>query len=91
MERECRRYGLDRERVAGMVEGNDPLAGEANPRHWWELLVAAGALAIFIWLARGAARQPIPFHAGWMGLLIAASLVCLAVCGWMLWKRTRFS
>jgi drug/metabolite transporter (DMT)-like permease len=91
MDRECRRYGLDGKRVAAILRGDDPLAREAPARHWWEFLVVAGAVAIFVWLAAGAARQPLELNLTWMAVLTAASVAFLVVCGLLLWKRTRFS
>jgi drug/metabolite transporter (DMT)-like permease len=91
MERECSRYGLDRQRVAATVQGGDPLAGERLSRRWWELVIVAGAVALFAWLALGAKRQPITVSVPWMAALIVASLAFLMGCGWLLWKRTRFS
>ncbi len=91
MDRECKRYGLDGKRVAAILRGDDPLAREAPARHWWEFLVVAGAVAIFVWLAAGAARQPLALNLTWMAVLTAASVAFLVVCGLLLWKRTRFS
>lgn len=89
MERECARYGLDRERVAAASAGSDP-SGARSPRRWWELLIVAAAVAIFIWLGLHAERQAIDIDAPWLLLLTAASLVLLVGCGIILWKRTRF-
>jgi drug/metabolite transporter (DMT)-like permease len=91
MDRECQRYSLDPERVAAVLQGTDVLAKERPRRPWWELLIVAGAIGSFVWLASGAERQSIQMNLGWMYALIAASLVLLAVCGFWLWKRTRFS
>jgi len=91
MERECSRYGLDRERVAATVEGLDPLAMESRSRGWWDYAAVAGAVALFVWLAIGAERQPISVNMPWMAGLIVASLAVLLGCGFLLWKRTRFS
>jgi drug/metabolite transporter (DMT)-like permease len=91
MNRECDRYGLDRVRVAAVLQGDDPLAGQAPARRWWEALVVLGALGIFGWLAYGATRQPISVNTPWMIVLILATLVSLGVSGTLLWRRTRFS
>ncbi len=91
MRRECDRYGLDPARVAASLEGEDPLDAQRPRRGWWELLVVAAAIGLFWWLAAGAERQPVHVNPFWMGLLIAATLVLLVVCGALLWKRTRFS
>lgn len=91
MERECRRYGLDSKRVAARLQGDDPLDREKPARRWWEWVVLLAAISIFVWLASGAERQPIAANLGWMAILIVATLAFLVVCGWLLWKRTRFS
>ncbi len=91
IERECDRYGLDRRRVAAALSGDDPLAREKNGRAWWEFLIAAAAVAIFVLLARDAAAQPVAMNFGWTTAILAASLLFLVAGGFLLWKRTRFS
>ncbi len=91
VERECVRYGLDAARVASSNLGEDPLAKEKPPRHWWELVIVAVATAIFVWLAIGAKHQAVAVNLPWMVVLLVTTLVCLIVCGVLLWKRTRFS
>lgn len=91
MHRECDRYGLDPVRIAAAVRGDDPLASEKPRRRWWEFLIAAAAIAVFVWLGSAAQKQPIAISAGWVALLITASLALLIACGALLWKRTRFS
>ena len=91
MQRECGRYGLDAKRVESALAGEDPLAQRAPRRSWWELLIFAAALAIFIWLAMGAERQPLKMNPLWSTLLILGSLILLIGCAAALWKRTRFS
>jgi drug/metabolite transporter (DMT)-like permease len=92
VERECVRYGLDAERIAATVRGDDPLASEQQPRRrWWELILVAAALGLFVWLASVAERPALSVNLFWMALLVAATLVLLGVCGYLLWKRTRFS
>lgn len=91
VQRECDRYQLDPKRVAAILRGDDPLAGKAPGRRWWEALVALGALGAFVWLASEAARQSIPMNLPWMVILLGASLCMLAAGGILLWKRTRFS
>lgn len=88
---ECDRYGMDHDRVLAAAEGGDPLAKEQPKRGWWELLVVAAAIGLFIWLASVAERPTMAVNLVWMAALIAATLVFLVVCGLMLWRRTRFS
>jgi glucose uptake protein GlcU len=91
MARECERYGLSLERLAASQAGEDPLARRARVHRWWDGLIVAAALGIFVWLAAGTERPPIAMHAGWTAALVVAMLAMLAACGWLLWKRTRFS
>ena len=91
MNRECERYGLDPVRVAATLQGQDPLDRQESRRSPWELAVAVGALALFIWLAVGAERQPLAVNGLWIFVLSAATLLLLFVCGTLLWRRTRFS
>jgi drug/metabolite transporter (DMT)-like permease len=91
VERECTRYGLDYERVASSLLGEDPLSRERRARHWWEALIVATATAVFIWLAIGATHQQVAVNLPWMAVLVGITLVCLVGCGLLLWKRTRFS
>ena len=91
IQRECGRYGMDYDRTAAIMKGDDPISREKPERRWWELLVVAGAIGMFVWLGLGARSQPIAVNALWMAVVVAATLMFLAVCGWLLWKRTRFS
>ncbi len=91
MRRECGRYALDAQSVAAVVQGEDPLAGHARPRRWWEVLIMLSASAIFVWLAMGTRAQHIDVNFPWMLVLIAGTLIPLFVVGSMLWRRTRFS
>lgn len=90
MNRECQRYGLDAVRVAAALQGEDPLAGQAPARRWWEAVVILAALGIFGWLGYGAAFQPISVSLPWMIVLVAGTLVFLGVSATLLWRRTRF-
>jgi drug/metabolite transporter (DMT)-like permease len=91
MERECRRYNLDAERIAASVRGEESLPLQHTGRKWWEFVIMAAAAAAFVWLATGAARQPIAMNLTWMTVLLGITVCFLVVCGLLLWKRTRFS
>jgi drug/metabolite transporter (DMT)-like permease len=91
MDRECARYGMDSARVASSLLGEDPLSRDEPVRHWWEVLIAAAAVALFVWLAIGARHQAIAVSLPWMAVLLVLTFVCLMVCGVLLWRRTRFS
>ena len=89
-ERECVRYGLDRERVAAALMGSDPSGGARGFWQWWEILIVGAAIAVFIWLGLQAKMQPIAIDARWLVTLIGASVALLVGGGVLLWKRTRF-
>ncbi len=91
MRRECRRYGLDEGRVAAAASGDDPLDRGRSGRRWWEYLIAASALGIFVWLASVARRPSISVDAGWGAALMLATLLCIVGGGAALYRRTRFS
>ena len=91
MHRECDRYGLDRENVAAVVAGNDPLADDKHPRRWWEVLIMLVATGIFVWLAVGTRTQHLQLNFPWMIVLIVGTIIPLGLCGTLLWRRTRFS
>jgi drug/metabolite transporter (DMT)-like permease len=89
--RECDRYGLDNERVQSSLLGEDPLSRDKPVRHWWEVLIVACAVGIFVWLAMSAEHQAVMVNLPWMIVLLVTTLVCLIGCGLLLWKRTGFS
>ncbi len=91
MDRECDRYGLKHERVAAILQGDDEDSRGRSERRWWEYLVMGVAIAIFVRLGIGAERQAIAVNLSWMALLIVATLAFLLICGYLLWRRTRFS
>ncbi len=91
MARECDRYGLSLERLEASQAGKDPLALETRARRWWDALIVAAALGVFVSLALWAERPPLAMDFLWCTTLTAAMLVLLLACGWMLWKRTNFS
>jgi drug/metabolite transporter (DMT)-like permease len=91
MNRECDRYGLNRQRVAAILQGDDPLARQPRVWNWWEGLVVLAALGVFGWLAYGAKRPPIVVSTPWIIILVLFTLVPLAVSGTLLWRQTRFS
>jgi drug/metabolite transporter (DMT)-like permease len=91
MQRECDRYGLDPQQVEASLAGDDPLSAHTSARGWWEYVVAAGAVGVFVWLATRAERPNIPFDAAWAALLTAVTVAALVGSGWVLYRRTKFS
>ncbi len=91
MHRECDRYKMDPVTVAAALRGEEAYTNAGLKRHWWEALVVVAAVGIFVWLGLEAKPQEIAADGFWMTVLAALSLVFLFVCGWVLWRRTRFS
>jgi drug/metabolite transporter (DMT)-like permease len=91
LKRECKRYGLDEDRLMASLQGQDPLEKERPPRKWLELLVAVFALGIFLWLASLAHLPTVALDTRWMALLCSATVAVLVAGGLLLWRRTRFS
>ncbi len=89
--RECERYGLDVERVEASMAGTDPLADEAPGQRWWDAVIVAAALGIFVFLATITERPPFAWDHGWAAGLFIAMLATLFGAGYLFWKQTRFS
>jgi glucose uptake protein GlcU len=89
-ERESARYGVAADYVAARFEGRQA-ASEDSPRRsgldW--LLVAAntGVLVAFATIAR---IPEVSIHWAPAALLSAALLLLFVICGWRLWRTTRF-
>ena len=91
MTRECSATAWTPDRVAAAVAGDDPLSAGKAGRRWWEYLVAAAAVGIFVWLASLAARPSLRFDAAWGAALTVLTVLCIVVGGVVLYRRTRFS
>jgi drug/metabolite transporter (DMT)-like permease len=96
VERECLRYGLKRERLIASLEGGEApeytrLERNRPRRNKWDLAMLLGGVAVFVWLAVNARRQPIAINPVPMAVLIAATIAFLVGGGVLLWRRTRFS
>jgi drug/metabolite transporter (DMT)-like permease len=89
--RECVRYRLDHEQAMAAQTGNAGQHETTNKRSPWDFAVVGGAIGIFVSLARGSRRPPIPMDTTWILALVAALVALLIASGWSLWKRTRFS
>jgi drug/metabolite transporter (DMT)-like permease len=91
MERECARYNMNPSSVAAVLRGEEAFVEAKLKRHWWEALIVLAAIGVFVWLGLNAKPQEIAFNVPWMTVLAGLSLLCLLVCGIVLWRRTRFS
>lgn len=88
--RECDRYGLDYNQAvaaqAGLAHGEG-----GDQRAWWDFVIVAAGLGLFVWLGIGAHRPPLAMDVRWIAVLMTAVVALLVISGWMLWKRTQFS
>jgi glucose uptake protein GlcU len=97
--RECNRYGLDHHRVlaaqTGIMEetsGNTQTDPSMQiPRRWWDYLIVAVALGIFIWLGIQARVPTLAMNFTWLGALAAILIASAIAAGYGLWKANRFS
>jgi drug/metabolite transporter (DMT)-like permease len=90
LRKECDRYHLDYDRVLAEYIGRDS-GGAHERRRWWDCLIVAAALGIFVWLASRAAVPPIAMNLHWLAGLVALLIVSLGLCTRVLWKTTRLS
>lgn len=88
--RECRRYQLSYTQVLRSYSGQDVEDG-SQARRWWDYLIVATALGVFLYLGLNATVPTIPMNYRWMTLLCFVLVATLAGCGWLLMKKTRFS
>jgi glucose uptake protein GlcU len=88
--RECDRYNLDYNRALLAQAGIEDEDRAACRRRWWDYLIVAVAIGLFIWLAASASVPPLAMNKSWMTGLCLALAVLLFGAGWTLWKRTRF-
>jgi glucose uptake protein GlcU len=88
--RECARYDLDYDRVMKSYAGQSP-AMAVERRAWWDYVILACAVGVFIWLGRNAEVPALSMNLAWVGALTAILLASAGAGGWLLWKSTKFS
>ena len=90
-QRECQRYGIDSRFVAARMQGEDVSAetgGRRRPLDWIVVAVATGVFGYFATLAH---PPSLPFNGVIAALLSVAIVILLVVCGFTLWRTTRFN
>jgi drug/metabolite transporter (DMT)-like permease len=88
--RECLRYGLSLEECEAAQLGAMPRNSTQTRRPWWDVLIVAAAVALFLWLGLQAQVPPLAMNFSWMSALCVVLGFAAIGCGWLLWKRTRF-
>src|SRR3984885_2191679 len=91
--RECCRYGLNYDRVVESYRGNvRSKAGDQRlGRAWWDYLIVAAAVGVFVYLGVNATIPPLGMDFTWLKVLVAVLVAAALGGGWGLWKVTRFS
>ena len=87
--RECDRYGLDYGRVL-LAYGGVEEPGEEG-RSWWDYVIVAGAIGVFVWLGLNARVPTLNMNFAWVAILTAVMVLTVAVSGWALHRKTGFS
>ncbi|MDE3062939.1 MAG: EamA family transporter [Acidobacteriota bacterium] len=91
LQRECTRYRLDYDRVLQAYTGTASASASGNPsRAWWDYLILACALGVFVGLGLQARVPALPMNLTWTAILTAALVVTATLCAWALWSKTRF-
>ena len=89
LERECVRYGLDYHEVL-LAQSGDEFGGRTERRRWWDGVILACAMGVFLWLGWQAVVPGLAMDLRWVAGLSAVLVVSLGVGTWTLWRRTRF-
>ncbi|HMD19239.1 MAG TPA: GRP family sugar transporter [Alloacidobacterium sp.] len=89
--RECEKYGLRFEDCVAAQLGAAHGEHEKGRRPWWDILIVAIAVTIFLWLGLQAQVPPLAMNIFWTVALCVVMVFAVVGCGWLLWKRTRFS
>jgi drug/metabolite transporter (DMT)-like permease len=88
--RECNRYGMSYQQVLTEYCGSE-FGDRSEKRGWWDYVIVAAAVGVFVWLGKDAAVPSLAMNYHWVAALAAVLVVTLVACGWALWKTTRFS
>jgi len=88
--REGKRYGIEAEYVEARMDGRRAESEAKTSRGWWDWLVVVAATGAFVLLGSVARVPQMNLHWGAIGALAAASLALLVICGFALWRTTRF-
>jgi glucose uptake protein GlcU len=85
LRKDCERYDMDFDDAVDAYSGED--LGDGNGRRrWWDYLIVAAAVGIFVRLASWAAVPPIAMNLYWLPVLTAVLIVSLVACTRALWR-----
>jgi len=95
--RECRRYGLDYNVVLAAQTGipqsttGQSDSAQSDRRRWWDYVIVAAAVGIFVWLGLQARVPALAMNFTWLAVLAAVLIASALAAGYGLWKANRFS
>ena len=90
--RECTRYSLDEEKVLAANRAEAEVnAGTQIERSWWDYLILAAALGVFVVLGVQAQRPELDLNLFWVTVLVVVMVASAVVGGRALWRFNRFS
>ena len=89
LRRDCERYDMDYDRTLAAYSGGE--TSGHDKRRWWDYLIVAVAVGVFLRLATWAAVPPIAMNLYWLPVLVAVLIISLVACTRALWKTTRLS
>jgi glucose uptake protein GlcU len=90
-QREGVRYGVAADYVEARMDGRQAAGEAAHSRSVWDWLLAGATGAVFLFFGAMARVPEISLHWGPAVLLIAALFALLSICGFALWRTTRFN
>ena len=88
--RECARYDLDYDRAVESSSGQSR-AKDVEHRAWWDYVILACGVGIFVWLGINARVPQLAMDFSWVSVLAAILLASAGAGAWVLWKSTKFS
>jgi Flp pilus assembly protein TadB len=88
--RECARYDLDYDRII-RLESNPASATSTEGRSWWDYIILAVGVGVFVWLGVQAHVPVLAMNFTWVAILAVLLLVSAVGGAWVLWRATRFS
>jgi len=87
--RECARYELDYDRIS-QLHASSSDSTRPTGRAWWDYVIIAAAIAVFIWLGVNAQVPALAMNFTWISVLSVVLVVSACISSWVLWKATRF-
>ncbi|MGB6194687.1 MAG: GRP family sugar transporter [Terracidiphilus sp.] len=85
--RECSRYGLDYRQALQTYSGAP--ADAAHNRDWWDYVILAFAVGVFVWLGVQARVPSLAMNLTWTAMLSVILFVSATVCAWRLWRSAK--